>query len=126
MISLRSFRSFNRKEFEHLLENTGVETYTNLRNYCNTVGKSRKASQYWPFRGTLFLTCDASARIKNCFNILKWPVVSLKLVRNCVTFRIQRNGAKKLIFFKLVLALILKIYLKLFNGRNYCYNRSGT
>jgi len=34
---------------------------------------------------------------------------------------------KKLIFFKLeILDLILKIYLKIFNGRNYCYNRLGT
>jgi len=64
-------------------------------------------------------------KLKNCLNI--WSVVSLKLVRNCVTFRIQKNGAKKLIFFNLeVLALIFKIYLKIFNGRNYCYNRSRT
>jgi len=39
----------------------------------------------------------------------------------------KKIAQKKLIFFKLeVLALILKIYLKIYNSQNYCYNRSGT
>jgi len=80
---------------------------------------------YWLFRNPLLLTCGTSAKIKKLFKHMIGSIT--KLVRNCVTFRIQKNGAKKLIFFNLeVLALIFKIYLKIFNGRNYCYNRSRT
>ena len=120
MISLGSFRPTGKGE--HLTENTDVETYISLRNYCNTVRKSRKVSQYC--LEILYSWRAVPARgLKNCLNILiKCPIVT-KTCQELYNF----SNTKKLIFFLLeMLALILKIYLKIFNSRNYCYNRSRT
>jgi len=109
------------RENWNLMENTAVEIYINLGNYCNIVEKSQMLANTGCLK--VFYSWCVMEGLKNCLNILKWPIVSLKLVRNCAIFRMAQ---KKLIFFKLeVLALILKIYFKIFNGRNYCYNRSG-
>jgi len=76
MISLGSFRPTGKGE--HLTENTDIETYISLRNYCSTVRKSQKISQYRLLRDTLLLTCGASARIKKLFKHIERRVLRSK------------------------------------------------